>query len=174
MSSPDSTGNQFTTPNSSPVGETARGRRARLREQQVSLAQVNQQTEAVLHSLDRVRNLINFEVDYVNVRCAQEQHTSIRRPTQRLNSLVQQRLAYFESKSTTNIASSSTCFLSGLPLHEPNIDHELAVASAPASPRRPRTNTQVSPISATASTMPNGGSTGGTGGIAEVIPLVIT
>ena len=143
MSSPDSTGNQFVTPNSSPevteaevrtlansfaqlgnssnetnqyfddyysqfiaLGETARGRRARLREQQVSPAQVNQQTEAILHSLDRVRNLINFEVDYANVRCTQQYQTSNRRPTQRLNLLVQQRLAYFESKSTTNIASS--------------------------------------------------------------------
>ena len=97
--------------------------------------QVEQQNTALLSTLERVRNLIDAEVEIANFQHRQEEHTTTRRPIRRQSSLVSQRISFFEYQSTPNLASGSTCWLSGLPLYQSNFSPEKAVASVPTSPR---------------------------------------
>ena len=105
--------------------------------------QEERQIASVLDSIERVRHLIDAEVEIADFNCRQAQPTSTIRPAHRLNSLIYQRVAYFESKSTPNLSSGSTCWLSGLPLYQPKFSPEKAVASVPTSPRGRKVTKQV-------------------------------
>ena len=98
--------------------------------------QVDEQAAAVLHSLERVRKLIDAEVEIASHNYSHNNNTARRASVQRSNSLVRQKISYFESKSTGNLASNSACWISGLPLYQPKPLPGNITVSLPACPER--------------------------------------
>ena len=88
--------------------------------------QVESQIAAALNSLERVRNLIDAEVEFVNRR--------ITRSVCRQNSLIKQHVSFYERKSLSNLTTASADCISELPLYQARASQGREVVSAPASP----------------------------------------
>ena len=88
--------------------------------------QVDLQAATVLNTIQRVRNLIDAEVEFANRR--------ITRSVCRQDTLVRNHVEFFERKSLSNITTSSTYCISELPSYQQTETQGREIASEPASP----------------------------------------
>ena len=92
----------------------------------ISPEQVDAQAATVLNTIQRVRNLIDAEVDFVNRR--------ITRSVSRQDAFVRSHVEFFERKSLSNITTSSAYCISELPSYQQRETQGREIASEPASP----------------------------------------
>ena len=98
--------------------------------------QVDTQAATVLSTIQRVRNLIEAEVNFANRR--------ITRSVCRQDTLVRNHVEFFERKSLSNITTSSTHCISELPSYPQRETQGRVIASEPASPGLSDSSSKVS------------------------------
>ena len=102
----------------------------------ISPEQVDVQAATVLSTIQRVRNLINAEVEFANRR--------ITRSVSRQDALVRNHVEFFERKSLSNITTSSAYCISELPSYRQRETQGREIVSEPASPGHSESSSQVS------------------------------
>ena len=99
-----------------------------------TLEQVNQQCNAILNSLDKVRNIIDEEVEFANYQPKNFSSVETQITPKAINSQVSARIAFFENKSTEDLPNSPFHWISGLPLYPIEPTQKQGSVSLPVSP----------------------------------------
>ena len=99
-----------------------------------TLEQVNQQCNAILSSLNKVKVIIDEEVEFANYQTEYYSSLENQLTPKAINSQVSARIAFFENKSTEDLPNSPFHWISGLPLYPIDPTQRKGSVSLPVSP----------------------------------------
>ena len=99
-----------------------------------TLEQVNQQCNTILSSLNKVKVIIDEEVEFANSQTDYYSLLENQITPKAINSQVSARIAFFENKSTEDLPNSPFHWISGLPLYPIDPTQRKGSVSLPVSP----------------------------------------